>query len=176
MKRRRSPGLRRPTRSKSTGETAIPLGVRNAAVHVETSRRVIPAAIRDARFHRDAERLDLSNPVSVDFAGDGFDVDYMLVSTAFDRWQQPTGYSSTNFSRCLFYYALFLAIDWTTAGFAFVLERKERWRLLWWLFLQRFCYRQVMYYVMIKSVAMAIRGPVVGWGKLERKATAEAQP
>jgi hypothetical protein len=33
-----------------------------------------------------------------------------------------------------------------------------------------------MYYVMIKSVAMAIRGPVVGWGKLERKATVEAGP
>jgi hypothetical protein len=29
---------------------------------------------------------------------------------------------------------------------------------------------------MIKSVTMAIRGPVVGWGKLERKATAEAGP
>ncbi len=76
----------------------------------------------------------------------------------------------------LFYYALFLAIDWTAAAFAFALEKKERWGLLWSLFLQRFCYRQVMYYVMIKSVAMAIRGPVVGWGKLERKATAEAQP
>ena len=74
------------------------------------------------------------------------------------------------------YYALFLAIDWISAWFAFLLERRERWSLLWWLFLQRFCYRQVMYYVMIKSVAMAIRGPVVGWGKLERKATAEAGP
>jgi Glycosyltransferases, probably involved in cell wall biogenesis len=101
---------------------------------------------------------------------------YTLVSTAFDRWQQPTGYSSTNLQQVLFYYALFLAIDWLSSCFAFVLEKKERWRLLWWLFLQRFCYRQVMYYVMIKSVAMAIRGPVVGWGKLERKATAEAQP
>ena len=100
---------------------------------------------------------------------------YTLVSTAIDRWQQPTGYSSTNLQQVLFYYALFLAIDWISACFAFVLERKERWRLLWWLFLQRFCYRQVMYYVMIKSVAMAVRGPVVGWGKLERKATAEAQ-
>ncbi|HEY6805777.1 MAG TPA: glycosyltransferase [Pyrinomonadaceae bacterium] len=100
---------------------------------------------------------------------------YTLVSTAFDRWQQPTGYSSTNLQQVLFYYALFLAIDWISACFAFILERKERWRLLWWLFLQRFCYRQVMYYVMIKSVAMAVRGPVVGWGKLERKATAEAQ-
>ena len=101
---------------------------------------------------------------------------YTLVSTAFDRWQQPTGYSSTNLQQVLFYYALFLAIDWISACFAFALERKERWRLLWWLFLQRFCYRQVMYYVMIKSVTMAVRGPVVGWGKLERKATAEARP
>ena len=101
---------------------------------------------------------------------------YVLVASALDRWQQPTGYSSTNLQQVLFYYALFLAIDWISAGFAFLLERKERWRLLWWLFLQRFCYRQVMYYVMIKSVAMAIRGPVVGWGKLERKATAEAGP
>ena len=60
---------------------------------------------------------------------------------------------STNLRQVLFYYALFLAIDWAAACFAFLLERKERWRLLWWLFLQRFCYRQVMYYVMIKSVA-----------------------
>jgi hypothetical protein len=29
---------------------------------------------------------------------------------------------------------------------------------------------------MIKSVAVAIRGALVGWGKLERKATVEAQP
>lgn len=101
---------------------------------------------------------------------------YTVVSAALDRLQQPTGYSSTNLQQVLFYYALFLAIDWISACFAFVLEKKERWRLLWWLFLQRFCYRQVMYYVMIKSVTMAVRGPVVGWGKLERKATAEAGP
>ena len=99
---------------------------------------------------------------------------YVLVANAFDRWQQPTGYSSTNLQQVFLYYALFLVIDWVSACFAFMLERRERWSLLWWLFLQRFCYRQVMYYVMIKSVAMAIRGPVVGWGKLERKATAAA--
>jgi len=101
---------------------------------------------------------------------------YVLVSSAIDRWEQGPGYSSTNLQQVILYYALFLAIDWVSAWFAFLLERRERWSLLWWLFLQRFCYRQVMYYVMIKSVAMAIRGPVVGWGKLERKATAEAGP
>jgi hypothetical protein len=101
---------------------------------------------------------------------------YVLVSSAIDRWQQGPEYSSTNLQQVIMYYALFLAIDWVSASFGFLLERRERWSLLWWLFLQRFCYRQVMYYVMIKSVAMAIRGPVVGWGKLERKATAEAGP
>ena len=82
---------------------------------------------------------------------------------------------STALRQVLFYYALFLTIDWVAAGFAFLLEKKEHWRLLWWLFLQRFCYRQVMYYVMIKSVAVAARGSTVGWGKLDRKATVELQ-
>ncbi len=100
---------------------------------------------------------------------------YTLISAGLDWLQQPKGYSFTNLRQVLFYYALFLAIDWVAACFAFMLEKKEQWRLLWWLFLQRFCYRQVMYYVMIKSVAVATRGRTVGWGKLERKATAEAQ-
>jgi hypothetical protein len=98
-----------------------------------------------------------------------------LLVAGLDRLQQPAGYSSTALEQVLFYYALFLAIDCAAACFAFLLEKKERWRLLWWLFLQRFCYRQVMYYVMIKSVTVAIRGTTVGWGKLDRKATAEAQ-
>jgi len=101
---------------------------------------------------------------------------YVLVASSIDWWQHASGYASTNLQQVFLYYALFLAIDWVSACFAFVLERRERWSLLWWLFLQRFSYRQVMYYVMIKSVAMAIRGPVVGWGKLERKATAELGP
>jgi cellulose synthase/poly-beta-1,6-N-acetylglucosamine synthase-like glycosyltransferase/peptidoglycan/xylan/chitin deacetylase (PgdA/CDA1 family)/spore germination protein YaaH len=101
---------------------------------------------------------------------------YTLIVAGLDWLEQPTGYSSTALRQVLFYYALFLAIDWVSASFAFLLEKKEHWRLLWWLFLQRFCYRQVMYYVMIKSVAVATRGTIVGWGKLDRKATAEAQP
>ena len=100
---------------------------------------------------------------------------YTLLVAGLDRLQQPVGYSSTALRQVLFYYALFLTIDWVAAGFAFLLEKKEHWRLLWWLFLQRFCYRQVMYYVMIKSVAVAARGSTVGWDKLDRKATAEAQ-
>ena len=101
---------------------------------------------------------------------------YTCLSALIDRFQQPSVYTFNNMRQVLFYYALFLAVDWSAACFAFVLERKERWGLLWWLFLQRFCYRQVMYYVMIKSVSTAFTGAIVGWGKLERKATVEAQP
>lgn len=36
------------------------------------------------------------------------------------------------------------------------------------LVLQRFCYRQLIYYVALKSLAAAIRGRLVGWDKLPR--------
>lgn len=101
---------------------------------------------------------------------------WSVVSAVLERIEHPAEYSVTNIKQVLFYYALFLAVDWLAAAFAFLLEKGERWSLLWWLFLQRFCYRQVMYYVMVKSVLAALKGVVVGWGKLERKATVEAQP
>ena len=43
--------------------------------------------------------------------------------------------------------------------------------LTWLIFLQRFAYRQVMYWVVLRSFAAALRGRMQGWGKLERKAT-----
>jgi len=58
----------------------------------------------------------------------------------------------------LFYYALFFTLDLLATFVAFLLERKEDWRLLIWLMLQRFLYRQLMYYVAIKSTLTAIRG------------------
>ena len=57
----------------------------------------------------------------------------------------------------------------------FVLERGEDWKLLWWLPLQRFGYRQIMYYVVVRSLWTALRGPFVGWGKLERHGTVRAR-
>ena len=71
------------------------------------------------------------------------------------------------------YYSLFMFIDWLGAYFAFSMEKREPKKLLWWLFIQRFGYRQVMYWVMVKSVVTATKGVIVGWGKLERKATVD---
>lgn len=89
--------------------------------------------------------------------------------------QQEYAHTPTNLNEVLFYYALFLAVDWFGAFAAFMMEKSEQKRLLGWLLIQRFGYRQVMYWVMVKSVYTAIRGAVVGWGKLERKATVEAR-
>jgi len=69
------------------------------------------------------------------------------------------------------YYAVFMTVDLSAAMIAFFLEKKEDRSLLWWLVLQRFGYRQIMYYVVAKSVLRALQGRGVGWGKLERKAT-----
>ena len=57
----------------------------------------------------------------------------------------------------------------------FLLEKGEDWRLLWWLPLQRFGYRQIMNYVVLHSLWTAVRGPFVGWGKLERHGTVKAR-
>jgi hypothetical protein len=52
------------------------------------------------------------------------------------------------------------------------LERRAPWGDLVWMPVQRFGYRQLMYYVVVKSLDAALHGVRVGWGKLERRATA----
>ena len=79
-------------------------------------------------------------------------------------WAQTSGDVST----MLAFWLVFTAIDLLSAVIAFALERREQWRLLWMLVPQRIGYRQVMYYVVLKALVQAIRGPSVGWGKLER--------
>ncbi|PYS98689.1 MAG: polysaccharide deacetylase [Acidobacteria bacterium] len=89
--------------------------------------------------------------------------------------QREYAHTPTNLNQVVFYYALFLAVDWIGAFLAFMMEKSEDKRLLWRLLFQRFGYRQVMYWVMVKSVFTAARGAIVGWGKLERKATVEVR-
>ena len=82
--------------------------------------------------------------------------------------QHPSAGMSSAFWHSLYYYGLFLSLDMTTALIAYLFEPDEDWRLLPWLLLQRFCYRQLMYYVAIRSFVAALRGPHVGWGKIQR--------
>ncbi len=99
----------------------------------------------------------------------------MILSILWAAWQNhyhPIDFSSLHAFRKIFiYYFFFLAIDLLTAAIPFLLEHKEKWSLIIWLPLQRFYYRQLMYYVAIKSILTVLRGRTVGWGKFERKAT-----
>jgi peptidoglycan-N-acetylglucosamine deacetylase len=94
-----------------------------------------------------------------------------IVLALVQRHQHPLDHGAHGLARVALYYALFLAVDLCAAVLAFCLEKREDWRLLGWLFLQRFVYRVLMNYVAAKSIVTALQGGVVGWGKLERKAT-----
>ncbi|MBT2726750.1 glycosyltransferase [Bacillus sp. ISL-75] len=65
-------------------------------------------------------------------------------------------------------FILFYLLDFLTSLYAFRLE-KESPKPLVSLFLQRILYKQLMTYVVIKSIFSAIKGVTVGWGKLKRK-------
>ena len=71
-----------------------------------------------------------------------------------------------------FFYGIFFGVDLVGAFIAYRLDR-ERYRDLWWLFWQRFVYRQLMYAVLWKSLVTAVKGKRQGWGKLERKGTVQ---
>lgn len=96
---------------------------------------------------------------------------FTILSSIYEAHYYPTTYSPDALLQTLYFYTLFIVIDFCTALIAFTLEKREEWTLLPWLFLQRLLYRQLMYYVAAKAVYTAIKGKVVGWGHLERKGT-----
>ncbi len=170
-----SPGPR-PRTIYGLSRKAISLGLRHASVHVEASRCAVSSSLRNAGFHRDAQCLDLSDPVSVNFTGDGSDADVYVGLGSIRSLATTAGYTSRNLQQVVFYYALFLAIDWISACFAFMLERRERWQPA---------------VVVVSPAVLLPAGDVLRndqicddgdpwsrrWlGKLERKATAEAGP
>jgi cellulose synthase/poly-beta-1,6-N-acetylglucosamine synthase-like glycosyltransferase/peptidoglycan/xylan/chitin deacetylase (PgdA/CDA1 family) len=104
--------------------------------------------------------------------------DLLLVWQLFSQWlnyeQHGAEFTGGDLKTVGIYYCVFMVVDLVAAIFGFLMEKGEDWSLLWWLMLQRFGYRQLMYYVVVRSIATAIRGPFVGWGKLERAGTVKA--
>ncbi|HXM44808.1 MAG TPA: glycosyltransferase [Bryobacteraceae bacterium] len=75
-----------------------------------------------------------------------------------------------NWRIVLVFYLGFFVLELLTGLMAYRLEGEKPWDLSL-LFFQRIYYRELMYYVVAKSLIYAVRGRVVGWGKLERRAT-----
>jgi cellulose synthase/poly-beta-1,6-N-acetylglucosamine synthase-like glycosyltransferase/peptidoglycan/xylan/chitin deacetylase (PgdA/CDA1 family)/spore germination protein YaaH len=100
---------------------------------------------------------------------------WQLVGEYINYTQHVGTYTGDNLRIVIIYYAIFIVVDLLAAMAGFLLEKGEDWRLLLWLPLQRFGYRQIMYYVVLRSLWTALRGPFVGWGKLERHGTVKAR-
>lgn len=98
---------------------------------------------------------------------------WSLISATLDHFFHPVEWSSDQLVQSLLYWAAFIFVDLSAAALGMALERRAPWADLPWIPVQRFGYRQLMYYVVVKAVVTAVRGPRVAWGKLERRATAE---
>lgn len=96
---------------------------------------------------------------------------WQLIVQTIAYLEHGSEFSNTSLYLVGIYYAVFMVVDLLAGLFGFAMERHENWNLNWWLMLQRFGYRQIMYYVLVRSISTAIRGRFVGWSKLERTGT-----
>jgi len=92
-----------------------------------------------------------------------------------DKHFHPETTSTTDLFKLLTFFIAFLLIDFAASGLAFLLERKhpaskgDAW-LLVHIWVQRFTYRQLFSWVLIKTIKRAIDGKPFNWDKLERTA------
>ncbi|MGE5720882.1 MAG: glycosyltransferase, partial [Sphingomonadales bacterium] len=93
---------------------------------------------------------------------------FSMLATAIGVEQHGWAQTSGTVERMAVYWIVFSLADLLSGVIAMALERREQTRLLWLLIPQRIGYRQIMYYVVLKAIAQAIRGALVGWGKLDR--------
>jgi peptidoglycan-N-acetylglucosamine deacetylase len=104
--------------------------------------------------------------------------DLLLVWQLLSQWiaylQHGSEFTNNDLETVGIYYIVFTLVDLLAAVIGFAMERRENWNLMWWLVLQRFGYRQLMYYVVVRAISTALKGPFVGWGKIERTGTVRA--
>ncbi len=96
---------------------------------------------------------------------------FQIFKTGLDYFQHRDQFDPSNLYLTTIYFLAFMVLDTATVAVAFAMEKREEWGLLFLVALQRFGYRQILYYVVLKSVFSAGAGALVGWGKLERKGT-----
>jgi cellulose synthase/poly-beta-1,6-N-acetylglucosamine synthase-like glycosyltransferase len=94
---------------------------------------------------------------------------WSLLSAVLQYLFHPVEWQPDNLIQASLYWAIFILVDLSAAALGMAMEERAPWSDLPLIPLQRFGYRQLMYYVVIKAVVAAIRGPHVGWGSLERR-------
>jgi len=69
--------------------------------------------------------------------------------------------------KILFFYVAFIVVDFIVGIIAFRME-KENYKRLWYIIPQRFIWRQLMYYILFKSIRKALKGELNTWGTVKR--------
>lgn len=69
--------------------------------------------------------------------------------------------------KMLVFYVAFLMVDFLVGIIAFHMEKEKYYKLLY-LIPQRFIWRQLMYYILFKSIRKALKGELGTWGVLKR--------
>ena len=87
-------------------------------------------------------------------------------------WAQTSGDVAT----MALYWLVFTGIDIACGWMAYRLDGNKVRYPAHLLVAQRFVYRQIMYWVVVRAIASAIGGWVVGWGKLERSGRVSVAP
>ena len=92
-----------------------------------------------------------------------------------DKHFHPSTTNPSDLYKLISFFVAFLLIDFAASALAFMLERKhpaskgDAW-LLVHIWIQRFTYRQLFSWVLIRTVKRAIDGRSFNWDKLERTA------
>lgn len=97
---------------------------------------------------------------------------WSIIASTYSWVWHPQEWSPDDLVRPLFYWAAFIFLDLSAGALGMALERRAPWGDIMWMPVQRFGYRQLMYSVVVRSIDAALNGVRVGWGKLERRATA----
>jgi cellulose synthase/poly-beta-1,6-N-acetylglucosamine synthase-like glycosyltransferase/peptidoglycan/xylan/chitin deacetylase (PgdA/CDA1 family)/spore germination protein YaaH len=91
-----------------------------------------------------------------------------IVSTISKVQQHGWAQTQTDVFRMAAFWLVFVTVDLVCGWIAYRLDVREKRFPGFLLIAQRFVYRQIMYWVVIRAVAAALHGRWVGWGKLER--------
>jgi peptidoglycan-N-acetylglucosamine deacetylase len=95
-----------------------------------------------------------------------------VIGAIVDVLMHPTSYSLQSATWGVGLYLLVFWFDFLIALVAFSLEPNEDRRLLAYLPLQRCCYRQILYVVVLRALLCCVRGDAQGWNKLARVGSA----
>jgi cellulose synthase/poly-beta-1,6-N-acetylglucosamine synthase-like glycosyltransferase/peptidoglycan/xylan/chitin deacetylase (PgdA/CDA1 family)/spore germination protein YaaH len=98
---------------------------------------------------------------------------WSLVTVYLNKVQHGAEYAMQSLEQVVLYYLAFLAVDWLAGIAALLMEPGEERGLSWLVLLQRFVYRQVLYWAVVRAVFAAAQGRARGWGTLVRKGTVE---